>query len=234
MKYGSYDQEIEAGKVKFLMGLKSHSTLLLGIFSLLLLTTLFYLYSLGGILKQYKRAEYLRIADFDLKVLETKRAIDSLKIREIDDELAYKYATLIAKYASSFELDPLDIVSVIYQESSFNPQAISPTGDYGLMGINWHYVGRHRVKDKRDLLTVETNLRIGAEMLNFWREFSRKNTRREDFIPFFFNHYNQGVVPQNGDYAKKVMNVRKKLALHQILAPNHLLAMEGNSAELVP
>jgi membrane-bound lytic murein transglycosylase MltF len=227
------DQEIKAEKAKFLMGRKSHCTLLLGILSLLLLPTLFYLHSLGGILKQYKRSEYLRIADFDLKVLETKRAIDSLKIREIDDELAYKYATLIAKYASLFELDPLDIVSVIYQESSFNPQAISPTGDYGLMGINWHYVGRHRVKDKRDLLTVETNLRIGVEMLNFWREFSRKNTRGEDFIPFFFNHYNQGVVPKNGDYAKKVSDVRKKLALHQMLVPNHLLAMENSERAII-
>ncbi|HBA40475.1 MAG: hypothetical protein A2W73_08400 [Deltaproteobacteria bacterium RIFCSPLOWO2_12_55_13] len=224
------DQEIKAEKANFLMGLKFHCTLLLGIFSLLLLPTLFSLYSLGGILKHYERSEYLRIADFDLKVLETKKAIDSLKIKEMDDELAYRYAALIAKYASLFELDPLDIVSVIYQESSFNPQAISPTGDYGLMGINWHYVGRHRVKDKRDLLTVETNLRIGVEMLNFWREFSRKNTSKGDVIPFFFNHYNQGVVLQNGDYAKKIMNLRKKLALNQILIPNHLLAMERHDA----
>ncbi len=216
--------------MSFLMGLKSHSTLLLGIFSLLLLPTLFSLYTLGGVLKHYERSEYLRIADFDLKVLETKKSIDSLKIEKIDDELAYRYAALIVKYASVFELDPLDIVSVIYQESSFNPQAISPTGDYGLMGINWHYVGRHHVKDPRDLLTVETNLRIGVEMLNFWREFTRKNTNKDDAIPFFFNHYNQGVTPKNGDYAKRVMNVRKKLALYQILIPNHLLAMERHDA----
>jgi len=224
------DQGIKTEKAKFLMGLKSHCTLLLGILSLLLLATLFHLYSLGAILKHYERSEYLRIADFDLKVLETKRAIDSLKIKEMDDELAYRYAALIAKYASLFELDPLDIVSIIYQESSFNPQAISPTGDYGLMGINWHYVGRHRVKDKRDLLNVETNLRIGVEMLNFWREFSRKSTRKGELIPSLFNHYNQGVFVQNETYSKKVMIIRKRLAVYQILVPNHLLAMERHDA----
>jgi len=224
------DSEIKAEKVKFLVRPKACCALFIGLLALFLLPTFFYVHSLRGFLKHYDRSEYLRIADFDLKVLETKRAIDSLKIKEMDDELAYRYATLIARYASSFELDPLDIVSVIYQESSFNPQAISPTGDYGLMGINWHYVGRHRVKDKRDLLNVETNLRIGVEMLNFWREFSRKSTRKGELIPSLFNHYNQGVFVQNETYSKKVMIIRKRLAVYQILVPNHLLAMERHDA----
>lgn len=132
MKQALGDLGIKIERVKFLMGAKPYCAFLSGIVSLLLLPTLFYLYSLGGILRQYERGEYLRIADFDLKVLETKKSIDSLKLKEIDDELAYRYATLITRYAALFELDPLDIVSVIYQESRFNPQAISPTGDYGL------------------------------------------------------------------------------------------------------
>jgi hypothetical protein len=190
---------------------------------------LFYLYSLRTLLKDYERGEYLRIADFDLKVLETKKAIDSLKIKGLDDELSYKYAVLVVKYSSQYELDPLDTVSVIYQESTFNPQAISTTGDYGLMGINWHYVGRHRVKERKDLFSAETNIRIGVEMLNFWRELSRKGAGTGEFLPSFFNHYNQGVFVQNGDYEKKVMSVRKKVAPHQILVPNHLLAMESKN-----
>ena len=233
MRHGLGDLEIKAEKVKFLMRPRSYCALLLGILSLVLLPTSFYLYSLRGLLNQYRRGEYLRIVDFDLKVLETKKAIDSLKINEIDDELAYKYAAVIAKYATLFELDPLDIVSVIYQESSFNPQAISPTGDYGLMGINWHYVGRHRVKEREDLFNAEKNIRIGVEMLNFWREFSRKNAR-SDFIPFFFDHYNQGVFVQNENYGKRIMNIRKKLAVYQFLIPNHSLAMESNNRAISP
>ena len=208
--------------------------LLLGILLLLFLPTLFYLYSLRGLLKDYDRREYLRIADFDLKVLETKKAIHSLKIDRLGDEASYQYAVLIVKYASQYELDPLDIVAVIYQESSFNPQAISPTGDYGLMGINWHYVGRHRVKEREDLFNAEKNIRIGVEMLNYWRELNRKNTGTGKFSFAFFNHYNQGVVIENGDYGKKVMNIRKKLVLHQILIPNHLLAVESNNASIGP
>lgn len=234
MRAGLGAPEIKAEKVKFLMRPNSCCALLLGILSLLLLPTFFYLYSLRGLLNQYRRGEYLRIADFDLKVLETKKAIDSLKINAIDDELAYKYATLIAKYATLFELDPLDIVSVVYQESSFNPQAISPTGDYGLMGINWYYVGRHRVKEREDLFNAEKNIRIGVEMLNFWRELSRKSARKGEFIPSFFSHYNQGVFVQNEDYSTKVMNIRKRLAVYQILIPNHLLAMESNNRAIGP
>jgi len=100
------DQEIKAEKAKFLMGLKSHCTLLLGILSVLFLATLFYLYFLGGILKHYERSEYLRIADFDLKVLETKKAIDSLKIKEMDDELAYRYAALTRRPVEKLDLSP--------------------------------------------------------------------------------------------------------------------------------
>src|SRR3990167_98916 len=130
--------------------------LILGILSLLLLPALLYLYSLRGLLKEYERGEYLRIAEFDIKVLEAKKAIDSLKIKGLDDELSYKYAVLIAKNSSQYELDPLDVVSVIYHESGFNPTAVSTTADYGLMGIYWHYVGRHRVREKNDLLNAET------------------------------------------------------------------------------
>lgn len=233
-KHGSGDGEIKAEKVKFRIGLKFCCILLLGIPSLLLLPTLFYLYSLRSLLNQYERTEYLRISDFDIKVLETKRAIDSLKIDGLDEEIAYKYAVVITKNADTFELDPLDVVSVIYHESRFNPQAVSTTADYGLMGINWYYVGRHRVKDKKDLFNVETNIRIGAEMLNFWREFSRKDTRKREFIRSFFNHYNQGVVVQNGDYAKKIMNIRKKLAVYQMVFPNNRLAMETNYQTISP
>jgi hypothetical protein len=234
MRHGLSDLEMEAEKVKFLMRPKSYCALLLGGLSLLLLPTFFYLYSLGGLLNQYRRGEYLRITDFDLKVLETKKAIEGLKIRGLEEELAYNYAVLVVKHATVFELDPLDVVSVIWQESRFNPQAISPTGDYGLMGINWYYVGRHRVKEREDLFNAEKNIRIGVEMLNFWRELSRKNTRKSDFIPFFFDHYNQGVFVQNENYSKKVMNIRQKLAVYQILIPNHFLAMESNNRAISP
>lgn len=208
--------------------------LILGILSLLLLPALLYLYSLRGLLKEYERGEYLRIAEFDIKVLEAKKAIDSLKIKGLDDELSYKYAVLIAKNSSQYELDPLDVVSVIYHESGFNPTAVSTTADYGLMGINWHYVGRHRVREKNDLLNAETNIKIGVEMLNFWREFRRKNARNGEFASSFFNHYNQGVFVWDGNYGKKVMNVRKKLALHQMLVPNHLLTIENHKAATAP
>lgn len=220
--------------MKFWMGLKSFCILPLGMLILLLLFTLFYLYSLRSLLSQYERAEYLRISDFDLKVLETKKAIDNLKIDGLDEKLAYKYAVLITNSAENFELDPLDVVSVIYHESRFNPRTVSTTADYGLMGINWYYVGRHQVKEKKDLFDAETNIRIGVEMLNFWREFSRKTTRKGAFIPSFFNHYNQGVIVQNGNYAKKIMNIRKRLAQPQILLPTKTFVTEINDRVISP
>jgi len=177
--------EIKAEKVKTRTGLKLYSILFLGVLLMLILPSLSYLYSLRSFLSQYERAEFLRISDFDLKVLETKKAIDSLKINGLDEKLTYQYAVLITKNANTFELDPLDVVSVIYHESRFNPQAVSTTADYGLMGINWHYVGRHRVKDKKDLFDVETNIRLGVESLNFWRQFSRKKTSANELIPSF-------------------------------------------------
>ena len=209
-------------------GLNFYSILLLSVLLALILPTLSYLYNPRSLLSHYERVEFLRISDFDLKVLETKKAIDSLKIRGLDEKLATQYAVLITKSADKVELDPLDVVSVIYHESRFNPRAVSTTADYGLMGINWHYVGRHRVKDKKDLFDVETNIRLGVESLNFWRQFSRKKTRSRELIPSFFNHYNQGIIVQNRNYAKKIMRIRRKLALEQMLGPNHLPTREAN------
>ncbi|MCZ6623988.1 MAG: transglycosylase SLT domain-containing protein [Deltaproteobacteria bacterium] len=227
------DGETKAEKVKTRTGLKFYSILLLGVLLVLTLPSLSYLYNLRSLLGHYDRAEFLRISDFDLKVLETKKAIDSLKINRLDEKLTYQYAVLITKNADTFELDPLDVVSVIYLESRFNPQAVSTTADYGLMGINWHYVGRHQVKNKKDLFDVETNIRIGVKMLNFWRQYSRKNTSGKKLSLSFFGHYNQGVVIQNGNYAKKIMTIRRKLALQQILGPNLFLTREANSPRSV-
>lgn len=226
-------QVMAEANLKLPLTIVSWRGFLLGILTILIILLVFHFLSLQGLLGHYERAEYLKIADFDIKVLEAKRAMDSLKIEGLDEDTVYKYAVLITRSAAMFDLDPLDVVSVIWQESRFNPRAVSPTGDYGLMGINWYYVGRHHVKEKTDLFDVETNIRIGVEMLNFWRELSRKNTRKRESIPSFFNHYNQGVVIRNGDYGKKVFSVRKKLALHQMLVPNHLLAMENGERAII-
>lgn len=46
-----------------------------------------------------------------------------------------KYKELIFKYADFFDNDPYLVVAIIYRESKFNPQAVSPKGAIGLMQI---------------------------------------------------------------------------------------------------
>ena len=48
-----------------------------------------------------------------------------------------QYDPLVQKYAEQYNVDPNIVRAIIKQESNWNPESISPTGDYGIMNINY-------------------------------------------------------------------------------------------------
>lgn len=71
--------------------------------------------------------------------------------------------SLILKYSSMYNIDPLLVVSVIETESSFNYKAISPGFDSGLFQLNPKSFPNYT---KKQLLNPETNIRLGIEFLS--------------------------------------------------------------------
>lgn len=84
-----------------------------------------------------------------------------------------KYKTLIQAHSQNNNLDDYLVASVIYHESSGNPQAVSPKGAMGLMqvtqGTAQEIANRNRPKNvltKKEILTPEKNIAFGTKYLS--------------------------------------------------------------------
>ena len=76
------------------------------------------------------------------------------------------FENLIQKYASQFGVQPYVIQAIILTESSGNPNAKGPTGDYGLMQITLPTARRLGFTGTpEELFDPETNIRLGVKLL---------------------------------------------------------------------
>lgn len=97
------------------------------------------------------------------------RAIESYLKRvypKISSANASLYAGLIERHSQHYKVDPFLVTSIMAKESTFKANAVS-NGNYGLMQINWKANGSwikktFSVRDTKQLLTPENNIRIGA------------------------------------------------------------------------
>lgn len=119
------------------------------------------------------------------KQLKTGKPVISLKINLPEDtysKSAAKVKPYVEKYSEEFKMDPALVMSVIYNESRFNPLAKSYVPAYGLMqivpksaGIDAiHFLeGEKRVLAPSYLYDAEKNVRIGAAYLHilYYRYF---------------------------------------------------------------
>ena len=77
-------------------------------------------------------------------------------------DLTDRIARAVSKYHD--DVDVKLVLAIMMRESSFNPSAIGGS-DCGLMQVNvWYHAKRYKVSIE-DLLNVETNIRIGCDIL---------------------------------------------------------------------
>jgi hypothetical protein len=114
-------------------------------------------------------------------------------------KMARRVAKTIVRESERYGFDPIFLVAVIENESSFRPGAVGPCGEIGLMQLRprtarW-IANLYRIRGaaKRSLKDPITNIRIGAAYLDFLRERFRSHGR------LYLAAYNQG--PVNTDRA---------------------------------
>ena len=110
-------------------------------------------------------AELRKVAD---RITELHEGLDRAKAR--------KYANLFIKYSEKYNLDLNMVIHVAFIESRFEEDAISRTGDYGLMQINWRAHRKALTQmgiDRQLLLEPDVNIDYGCYLLS---EFA-KNTK---------------------------------------------------------
>lgn len=100
-----------------------------------------------------------------------------------------RYAKTIAEAAKTYDIDPLLLVAVIFQESRFDPHAVSPTGVRGIMQLT------QRTADflKVDRMNPHEAIRGGARYLRkLWDDLDDLNLEPVDRWNFALVAFNQG------------------------------------------
>ena len=103
-----------------------------------------------------------------------------------------KYDYLIKKYAAQIGMDWRLLAAIIFQESKFNEQALSPVGAKGLMQV-MDIAALHYGEPGADLFDPETNIRLGTDVLeDLVEQFRDEGVAEEDIIRFAIASYNVG------------------------------------------
>ncbi|NIR61595.1 MAG: transglycosylase SLT domain-containing protein, partial [Gammaproteobacteria bacterium] len=133
--------------------------------------------------RDMSEAELLRAARLARRWGWHDRALVTLARTRHADELDVRFPTpfreTIERHTAAHEVDPAWVYAIIRQESSFMPDVRSPSGALGLMQL-LPRTGRSvaerlgtRLAHRRELLDVETNLRLGIAYLARTLEMTR-------------------------------------------------------------
>jgi len=108
------------------------------------------------------------------------------------DRRLSRYDYLIRKYAACIGMDWRLLSAIVYHESKFNEQAISPVGAKGLMQL-MDVAAVHYGEPEADLFDPETSIRLGTVLLeDLIEQFEREGVAKEDVIRFALASYNVG------------------------------------------
>lgn len=121
---------------------------------------------------------------------------------------------LIIKYSVLYNIDPLLAVAVVLEESHFNADAISSTGDVGLFQLNSRTFKQY---SREQLLDPKLNIKLGIKYLAEVRE---KSVYKKDLL--WLNGFNVGPetantykYPDKFKYYKEVKSIYDNLKAGQ-------------------
>ncbi|MGE4555620.1 MAG: transglycosylase SLT domain-containing protein [Desulfovibrionaceae bacterium] len=104
-----------------------------------------------------------------------------------------RFSPLFKKYAARYNMDWLMVAALAYQESKFNPEAVSRTGAYGLMQI-LPSVAKDKSIGVPDIHDPESNIYAGVKYLDLIRKTYFNDPGLDAFnkMCFTFAAYNAG------------------------------------------
>ncbi len=126
--------------------------------------------------------------------------------------MSSRYDGIISSTASQFGVDRALVKAMVQVESSYNPNAVSKKGAYGLMQLMPDTARRYGVKDRG---SPAENLQGGVRYLKDLLEMFDQNTR---LAVAAYNAGEQNVIRYNGvpPYRETINYVKKVTTLRQI------------------
>lgn len=117
------------------------------------------------------------------------------------------YDSLAEKYGAKYGVDPAVIKAFMSVESSFNPDAVSPTGQgIGLMGINPY---AHKNFTREELFNPDNNVNEGARILS---EYSKQSGGDFEETVARYGGYYKGKGDYKPGFAAYLNKIRKTLS----------------------
>lgn len=103
-----------------------------------------------------------------------------------------RYDYLLKKYAARVGMDWRLLAAIVYHESKFNEQALSPMGAKGLMQLR-DVAALHFDRPEAQLFDPEENLDLGTMLLDeLFEKFRSEGVAEEDIVRFALASYNVG------------------------------------------
>jgi membrane-bound lytic murein transglycosylase F len=100
------------------------------------------------------------------------------------------YDKLLKKYSAEIGWDWRLLGAIVYNESRFRPDVVSPSGATGLMQL-MPVTAKHW--GVNDVYNPEENIRGGVKLINFlWKSYGKKELLEEERIKFVLASYNAG------------------------------------------
>ena len=104
--------------------------------------------------------------------------------KQLDNETASEYASIIKNTSDKFGEDPFIIAALVVVESTVKHDALSKSGDFGLMQIRWR-VHKNKlikkyptIKTESDMFKPKENIMAGTEIFSSYRKSADGDIRR--------------------------------------------------------
>jgi membrane-bound lytic murein transglycosylase F len=101
-----------------------------------------------------------------------------------------RYINYFIRAAKKYDLDTIDLVALAYQESHWNPKAVSPTGVKGIMMLTKATADFVGIKDRKD---YKQSIEGGAKYMAYMLEQIPKEVHAADKLNFAMAAYNVGI-----------------------------------------
>ncbi len=179
--------------------------------------------------------QFLIIARLFSPVLELSAAIAPIPdAKHLSASERVSYALYIVEASAATGVDPYLITAVMWHESAFQAQEVSPSRDYGLMQVHWQRLHPEVGEDwlvgltPAMLLDPRTNILAGARELAHQRAYCRGQRHDPRDHPWWA-HHKWGTVVRSPAYGQAILWKR-----HRLLRPQRMPQQPHRSRERIP
>lgn len=121
---------------------------------------------------------------------------------KIPSPKARRYAQLLIRYGTRYDIDPFLIAALIDRESRWNSRAVSG-GNHGLMQLRVSKTTHAKwLGSESKLFNPELNIKLGVKLLAYWKRYHWQHCVHKSH--YWWSHYQWGSVVNDSGSGNRV------------------------------